>query len=522
MCARLTSLTRKLEALLCAPPTAPLATLSLSLASRAGVAHMNTTLDVDGHTHLVRRAVVLDARVQNVVMELPAGLRLQVTGVDVPVAEVLTKGGETLEYSLAGGGGEEYIVLFDVSSHGLAAEGGYGKQAIANEVALYTHSLIAGASLSSAVMGGSQVVSLEAMEHHLSQLDAMLLRLDRLTQRLVVGVAASADSPHLHVFGGPDNYVLGESRLPTDAPLVPVIQEQVLRVEGALRALGSLRLDADGGALSTVSARHFAGEQLGVFSRNVDGLMQRREAIAKSLLHDRTRGRMQTRVAYHELLSMDAVLREHVLEVCGCRSDDYALQRQARMFELRQLQANNVGSADTLAPEIFAETLASLQTVSAPPHAASVSKFAAVMTRGLLAAALLRSLQRSRFEIATGNSFVYRPSRRTPRIEDSHDGSSDLQFLLDKIRTDTRHEIIPAVLGAHIVRVLLQACNTSALSQQAERVVGIFADDLQPLVRSSLLGETYANTYGFLQDLSARTGYKAAPTSELVFDILCT
>jgi len=105
------------------------------------------------------------------------------------------------------------------------------------------------------------------------------------------------------------------------------------------------------------------------------------------------------------------------------------------------------------------------------------------MTRGLLASALLRSLQHTRFQIATDNCFVYSQGVADSKTDETCAG--ELRFLMDKIKNDARHEIIPHVLGTHILSLLLQGGPSPAHLTKAERVVAIFSPDLQPLLRAT-------------------------------------
>ena len=81
-------------------------TLTLELVRKNNVTYMKTCVDVGKQTHLVWRPVVLDTKVQNVVLEIPAGMLLCVVGgVSAEETEeqrvdgrVLTTMGETLEY----------------------------------------------------------------------------------------------------------------------------------------------------------------------------------------------------------------------------------------------------------------------------------------------------------------------------------------------------------------------------------------------------------------------------------------
>jgi len=529
MCAPLSSLVRKLDSLWCEGSevgACPLATLTLELFRKNEVTYMKTCVDVGRQTHLVRRAVVLDANVQNVVLEIPAGMLVRVVGgvsaeegeVTRADGRVLTTMGETLEYvvSMEAGAGN-FSVCFDVGpphEHEMCGDELVG-------CAVDAQRLVGALHLNTAVKGGERVVSLQAMEHHLSQLDAMLSKLDRLAQGVLAGVEAAADSACLLAFGGSANYILTESRVPPATPLLPLVQAQLARVQAGLDAFGQMRLDADGGALGVVSARHFEGEDLALFSRSVDTLMRERESLAESLRFDKKRPRMQTRLVYHELLTLDALLREHVLEVCGSASRDFELQQRTRQFELLQLQASNEHEADGLPSLLFADSLSMLRSLPPPKHAAGMPQYATVMTRGLLASALLRSLQRTRFQIATDNCFSYRQKTGQNAREECCGSSDDFQFVLDKIRKDTQHEIIPPVLGTHILSLLMQRAKCTMKASDAERVISIFSSDLQPLLRSCFLDEPVENAYSFLLDSTPRTGYARDATSDLVLDIIC-
>jgi len=233
MCAPLSSLARKLDALWCGGRevgACPLATLTLELVCKNDVTYMKTCVDVGKLTHLVRRPVVLETEVQNVVLEIPAGMLLRVVGgVSAEEAEVqrvdgrvLTTMGETLEYVVTTEeGADKFSVCFDVGpphehEHEVCGDELRG-------CALDAQRLVAALHLSTAVKGGERVVSLQAMEHHLSQLDAMLLKLDRLAQGVLAGVEATAD------FGGSANYIVSECRVPPDTPLLPLVQAQLAR-----------------------------------------------------------------------------------------------------------------------------------------------------------------------------------------------------------------------------------------------------------------------------------------------------
>jgi len=216
MCALLCPLVLKLNAAACASGEAlacPPATLTLEVVWHEDATYMKTSVDVGAQTHLVRRPVVLDGSVQNVVLELPAGLLLRVVGgvcADTHAQQradglVLTVAGETLEYVVASGSAE-FNVCFDVGPQqpfGCCSEELRG-------CAVETQRLVSAPHLSTAAQGGGTVVSLQAMEHHLSQLDAMLSRLDRMARGVLVGVQATAASPALDAFGGHTNYVLSE------------------------------------------------------------------------------------------------------------------------------------------------------------------------------------------------------------------------------------------------------------------------------------------------------------------------
>jgi len=534
MCAPLSSLARKLDALWCDGSevgACPLATLSLELFRKNDVTYMKTCVDVGQQTHLVRRPVVLERHVQNVVLEIPSGMLLCVVGgasadeTEVQRADgrVLTSMGETLEYVVTmGEDADKFSVCFDVGPP-------HEQEVCGDELrgcALDAQRLVAALHLNTAVKGGERVASLQAMEHHLSQLDAMLLKLDRLAQGVLAGVEATADSACLRAFGGSANYIVSECRVPPDTPLLPLVQAQLARVQAGLDSVGGVRLDADGGALGVVSARHFAGEDLGLFSRSVDRLMRARESLAESLRFDKgrcekRRPRMHTRLVYHELLTLDALLREHVLEVCGCASRDFELQQRTRLFEVLQLQASNEREADAIPSLLFADSRALMQSLPPPQHATGMPQYATAMTRGLLASALLRSLQRTRFPIATDNSFSYRHQSGQEDKEECGGSSDDFQFVLDKIRKDTQHEIIPPMLGAHIISLLMQRAKSTVQASDAERVIAIFCADLQPLLHSCLLDERADNAYSFLRDPTPRTGYAREATSELMLDIIC-
>jgi len=529
MCAPLSSLARKLDAVWgegSAVGACPMATLTLELVRKNDVTYMKTCVDVGMQTHLVRRPVVLDTQVQNVVLEVPAGMLLCVVGgVSADETEeqrvdgrVLTTMGETLEYVVTTEeGADKFSVCFDVGpphEHAMCGDELRG-------CALDAQRLVAALHLNTAVRGGERVVSLQAMEHHLSQLDAMLLKLDRLAQGVLAGVEATADSACLLAFGGCANFVLSESRVPPDTAVLPLVRAQLARVQAGLDALGGMRLDADGGALGVVSARHFGGEDLCLFARSVDTLMRERESLAESLRFSKRRQRMHTRLVYHELLTLDALLREHVLEVCGCASRDFERQQRTRLFEVLQLQASNEHEADAIPSLLFSDSLALLRSLPPPKHAVCMSQYATAMTRGLLASALLRSLQRTRFQIATDNCFSYRHRSGQDASEECCGSSDDFQFLLDKIRKDTQHEIIPPVLGTHIMSLLMQRARSTMKAADAERVIAIFSADLQPLLRSCLLDERVDDAYSFLVDPTPRTGYARGATSELMLDIIC-
>jgi len=89
------------------------------------------------------------------------------------------------------------------------------------------------------------------------------------------------------------------------------------------------------------------------------------------------------------------------------------------------------------------------------------------MTRGLLASALLRSLQHTRFQIATENCFVYSQGVADSKTDETCAG--ELRFLMDKIKKDARHEIIPHVLGTHILSLLAQGGRSPAPRQGRAR-----------------------------------------------------
>ena len=211
--------------------------------------------------------------------------------------------------------------------------------------------------------GPQRVVSLETAEQHITQVDRLLLALQRV-----------GDPQHLFCFGPAEHFVPHVSRVPALGD--PAATAALLaKLSVAIETLANVRIGDDSAALSTVSARHFEGADLADFGRDFDRVVAQRgslvddimagRAIATSAHHAICRAvprrsglrrpaqnmlaqhlravvpgahtRTRTRLAFHALQSIDACLREHVHTVCGAGGDGTAsaLEKATRAFEMR-------------------------------------------------------------------------------------------------------------------------------------------------------------------------------------------
>lgn len=454
----------------------------LAIKMQGDTAHC--TLSIGRYVNLVRRQCVLEAGCGNVLLCLPEGLSVSVSGSTQPFT-ALTVAGEPVEFELQGAGGEPYVVICDVEKKDLrllaAADTGRLDE------------------LSVVPSGEARAVSLEAMEHRLTQID-------NLHEGLL---QCSEESLGLELFGGASNFVVKECSMP---PSLSVQRDVLGRIEGCVNALAVVRIDAGMDALHHVAAQRLSALDLEQFKANVAQLLQTRSTVTQDITNARTKNRAQTRVSYHALQSVDQCLRAHVCEACGSDSEDFALQHKARLFEMQQLCANNATNTTPVSQDVLHDTLALLESLPKAPVATKNRKYKSAMVRSLYASAILHALPRNSFAVATHTNFSYfRPHESRLRSE-----NVVKEFLLQKIETDERHGIIPQLLARHICTLIQDTGNSS----HAERLLSIFDNDLHPLLMASADGAVSASTYSYLDTPGERTGYQAIATSSLMLELL--
>jgi len=442
------------------------------------------TLSVGRYVNLVRRQCVLEAGCANVLLCLPAGLSLSILGSTQP-RKALTVAGEPVEFEMQGVGGEPYVVICDVEQKDLRL--------------LATADTGRLDGLSVVPSGDARAVSLEAIEHRLTQID-------NLQQGLL---ECSQECPGLDLFGGASNFLVKECSMP---PSLCVQRDVLGRIEGCVNALAMVRLDAGIDALHHVAAQRLSALDLEQFKANVAHLLQTRNTVTHDITNTRTKNRAHTRVSYHVLQSVDECLRAHVCEACGSDSEDFALQHKARLFEMQQLCANNAKNTTPIAQDVLRDTLSLLESLPKAPVATKNCKYKSAMVRSLYASAILHALPRNSFAIATHTNFSYfRPHESRLRSE-----NVVKEFLLQKIETDQRHGIIPQLLARHICTLVQDTAN----NLNVDRLLSIFDNDLHPLIMAAADGSVSAATYSYLDTSRERTGYQAIATSSLMLQLL--
>lgn len=304
-----------------------------------------------------------------------------------------------------------------------------------------------------------------------------------------------------------------------------------------MSTLAHVRVCADSAALGTVAARHYEGAALADYARHFDAVLQQRQHVADGIVAARARwprpNRMQTRINFHALQTLDASIREHIDTVCGRPTCDCTRERAARAFEMRQLLALNEACAHGRLPsdEFALAQLAHSPALPAAPDAA-VPIFVTAAARSLHAAVLLQSLPVHALAIAPAHNFSYVSRTTAPLcvagpLSAAGDASA-YRFLAEKIATDERHEIIPASLSKHISTVMLASqspahSGSAALAAQVRQIAGIFDSDIQPLVLSAagaLPGAPPDTPFAFLHSSAVRTGYDKRATRKLMMHVL--
>ena len=453
----------------------------MALKLEGSMAHC--TITVGSHVRLERRLCHLEAGVGNVMLSLPAGLELRVEGCEEPCA-LRTQHGRPIEVALAAPGAAPFTVIFDVHAHDLQA------MASADVRRLGSVRVVVGE--------GARAVSLEAAKHRLAQIQAV--------ERELAGCDAAA--PGLALFGGAQHFELARSAMPPSAAAQGLI---LTRLEAAVEALGTVRLDGECAPLARVAVRRFAPADADVFIESVRGLLAARTDITSDI-KQRRGNRAHTRVVYHALQSVDGCLRSHVAAACGSAGEDFALERRARLFELHQLSGTNAHNAVPAPESVLTDTLALLAGLPTPAAAAGSETFSSALARSLHAQMLLGALPANAFELATHPNFSYfRP--HAPRAREE---CGTKEFLLQKIETDCRHGIIPLLLGTHIRDVLA----AGAEDPRVQGLLSLFDPDIQPLVCASLTGKDSAGAYTYLDTTAQRSGYQAPATRSLMLALL--
>lgn len=515
------SLNTTLESLACEPGLIqPTGTLRLAMREVAAGTCLLASLDVGAAVHLVRRPCMLDATAATAVMALPSGLELAVCDGDgAPLAAQRTVAGVPLSLALTAPGGQRFAVSCEVHDAALPPRPSAAYVAAAAQLAAAAAGLSQDRRLS--WDAPTQTVSLEAAEHHLAQIDQMLLGLERTVAPPALATAAAAE---FEAFGGAAQFLFPATRLRLE-PRIDTVRVRALlgRLRNAEAGLAQVRVGQDSAALSTVAARHLADADLGLFCRNMHALLAQRAAVATDLVRGRARrqNRTRTRLSFHALQTLDASIRAHVDSVCQNTLADGSRERGARLFEMRQLAANNENSEDRMSPEVFEHMIGAIAAIPGPPAAAAgpAPRFETPAARSLHAAMLLQSLPAQKLPFAPTHNFSY-VKGALPAARVSGDAAFD--FLAQKIATDERHEIIPSVLSTHI-RGVMQASRESphppTLAAQVASVVAIFDTDIQPLVLSALAGGPVP-PFTFLESSEIRTGYQKRPTRSLMLEVL--
>lgn len=481
---------------------------------------MLVSLDVGAPVHVVRKPCMLSALAPTVVMGLPSGLELVVVdGNGATLTTHCTVAGVPLELSLTAPSGECFAVVCDVHDMALAPHHSVAYTDTAAQLSAVTSSICEDRRVSWNT--ATTPVSLEAVEHRISQVDQMLMGLQRLVSS--PRLAAAGDS-EFAVFGGSAQLLFPATRLRI-APPVDTVRVRALleRLRTAEAGLAKLSVGSDVGALSTVAARNLADADLGIFCRNMNAVLGQRAAVALDLVKGRARrqNRTRTRISFHALQTLDASIRAHVNLVCQNATEDESRESAARLFEMRQLAANNDNSEDRMESEVFDKMIDAIVSIDSPPATTAIMSplFETTAARSLHAAMLLQSLPAQALPFAPTHNFSYVKGVLPAAPLTGHKA---FDFLAQKIATDERHEIIPSVISSHIIGVMrtsLENPQAPELAAHVQSVVGIFDADMQPFVLSAIVRGP-APPFTFLESSEIRTGYQKIPTRSLMIQLL--
>ena len=281
--------------------------------------------------------------------------------------------------------------------------------------------------------------------------------------------------------------------------------------------------------------------------------------------------RMQTRVNYLLLASMDANLRRHVGQMCHLDTTEADMDLHLCRYQLRQLYANNANNTMQLSKELYNQSMAQMQSdvykvqaivdvqENSDPMCVRVrwagydssadtwqtekdfgshenfeifltaykqtiksdsSKMIHpslhILTRSVLAQKILES-----WRVAPVSNYIY-SQQQAPVCTDTFYANNPertkAKSVMQKIlHADVRHRIITPMLQQWLLKTLMLP---TASANDIATAIGVFSTNLQPCVRLAMTGQASADAFDFLQSSRIDTGYNDKYKTDLLIKLM--
>lgn len=138
------------------------------------------------------------------------------------------------------------------------------------------------------------------------------------------------------------------------------------------------------------------------------------------------------------------------------------------------------------------------------------------LTRRLCMQRILEALSRTHVgapDIAPAFNYLYSERAVMDRpMTTSHEAH---RFVMGMLNADLKHRLITPIVHKYMTTVAREGLD----GRDAENVIGVFGEDVQPLVRAALLGKGDPD-YGFLEHESPRTGYDEGKKMAMLVDLM--
>jgi hypothetical protein len=281
--------------------------------------------------------------------------------------------------------------------------------------------------------------------------------------------------------------------------------------------------------------------------------------------------RMQTRVNYLLLASIDANLRRHVGQLCHLDTTEAHMDVQLCRYQLRQLYANNPNNTMQLSDDLYKQSMAQMQSdvykvqaivdvqkgsdpLYVRVHWAGydsnadtwqtekdfanhedfntfltayrqtlksdsskmIHPYLHVLTRSVLAQKILET-----WRVAPVSNYIY-SRHETPVCTDTFHATNPertkAKSVMQKIlHADVRHRIITPMLQQWLLKTLMLPTSSA---NDITTAIGVFSTDLQPCVRLAMTGQASADAFDFLQSSRIDTGYNDKYKTDLLIKLM--